>query len=108
MSFNIVEALKFNHEPKCRECSLNQIGLTSRVIFTEDIAWLPHTTLRCGELGTVVGVEEDYGGVWQLEIVLDNFHKGLSAWGNEVLLVFPDLVSVALYLAEPTCAACVS
>lgn len=98
MTFNIVEALKFNLEPKCRCCAYNKIRLDSRVVFTDQIEWLPHTTIRLGELGTVVALEEDYGGLWQLEVRLDNVHPGLSAWRNEALLTDPELSSVALYI----------
>jgi len=107
MKFNIVDALKFNLEPKCRCCAVNKIKLDSRVLFVADVAWLPHATIRCGELGTVVALQEDYGGLWQLEVLLDNFHPGLVPWRNEVLIIDPELTSVALYIQQKyTCPSC--
>ena len=88
MSFDIVEALNFN--------LVEPMTIFSRVVMTQDIDLFPHTTIYAGETGEIVALETDQGGVWQIEVLLDTFHQGLAPWGNEALLAFPELSSVAI------------
>src|ERR1035437_4091667 len=92
MPFNIVEALNFN--------LVDTMTIFSRVMMTQDIDLFPHTTICAGETGEIVALEADQGGVWQIEVLLDTFHAGLGAWGNEVLLAFPELSSVVVEVAK--------
>ena len=92
MPFNIVEALNFN--------LVEPMTIFSRVMMTQDIDLFPHTTICAGETGEIVPLEADQGGVWQIEVLLDTFHAGLGAWGNEVLLAFPELSSVVVEVAK--------
>lgn len=89
MSLSLVKDLYFNATP---------VHVASRVVLTEDVPLIPHAILRKGEQGTVTVVQEDAGGVWQIEVLMDNDHAGLAAWGNEALLAFPELTAVSVML----------
>jgi hypothetical protein len=67
------------------------------VVFIDEVAWLPHTIIHCGEVGTVVALEVDCAGLWQIEVKLDSCHEGLAAWKNEVLITEPELSCVESY-----------
>ena len=58
-----------------------------------EISLLPYTVLRAGETGIVVETDEALGSV---TILMDEWHEGLTAWGNTALLAGPELASVEL------------
>lgn len=52
-----------------------------KVIFTEEVLFYPHTVVKKGETGIVIDTTKQ-----TLFIKLDNLHKELEYWDNEITL----------------------
>lgn len=62
-----------------------------RVRVQSDIDLQPHTTLKKGEMGTILRTVVDALGVYSADILMDTIHKGLAEWDNEAHLVAPEI-----------------
>lgn len=64
-----------------------------RITALRTIDYMPYACILAGETGIIIALGWVLGE-YSVEIMWDEFHKGLALWGNGTLLVSPELDAI--------------